>query len=73
MPGPFSSVTANGRPSWGVVSAEDGNFSVVDVAGGVHTPEVGYDEGGYSEGGYDTPNINIPGTAQPIWTEETTK
>lgn len=73
MSSPFSKISPNGQPSWTAVSANNGNFSPVNVSGGMSVPEVGYDEGGYGQGGYDAPAILIPSAVSTQWSIFATK
>lgn len=58
---------------WTIVSANNGNFAPINVAGGTNVPEVGYGEGGYGEDGYDAPGIFIPAAASTQWALYATK
>lgn len=69
----FSSVSVASRPVWTTETAEDGNFSTVNVVGITIVPEVGFGAGGFGEGGFDAPSQVIPGASIPIWTVYTTK
>lgn len=66
MSGPFSPVTAAGKPSWDTVIPGAGNFMPIDIPSG-SVLEVGFGEGGFGEDGFDTPTTNPSGAATPDW------
>lgn len=69
MSGPFTPVTNQGTPLWGIIVPANGNFAPITVLG-VATFEVGYGDGGFGDDGYDTPGTPLQAAGTPNWTVE---